>query len=331
MAPSPQLTVDCRIIGHASPRWRNARSEAERIENNEILSRHRANVLMSEFKPILAKELGKYQLKFLDNLSYAENSQPDRTAVFGWEARGQRDSFASSGRDRANDDAQYRRTDIVVRIARSTQDAMPTKVRQRWDRSTKSKFWYVRVGVSAGADAVIGFDFLRLTLRNQSGDEAKGSVAAFAGGLGLKYSGSPYSWSDEVSFSTSSEVGFEDFHGTRVRYTNAGLVVGVGYTRAYLTFYGMGPDAASLQVGGWSAGFQVAADVAEGLLVLDTVPSDYTIDYIDETQWDQIRSDWITEQKLSLYFDDARWALSSDQIGKLRDFATRVATDVRTQ
>lgn len=96
------------------------------------------------------------------------------------------------------------------------------------------------------------------------GDEASGSVVAVSGGAGLKYSASPHSWTEEVSFSTSKKVGFDDFHGTRVKYTNAGLVLGVGYSRAYLTFYGMEPDAASLHVGGWSTGLQVSLDTSRG-------------------------------------------------------------------
>ncbi len=330
MAPSPQLTVQCKIVGHASPRWKSAASESRRIENNEALSQRRADALMKEFKSALTKELGKYRLKFLENVSYADDTQPDHTAVIGSEALGQRESLLRAGGNKANDDAKYRRTDVTVRIARSTQDAMPTKVRQLYQRSIKSKFWYLRVGVSASVTAVAGFEFFRVKLRNWMGDEAAGSVAAVSGGVGLKYSASPYSWSEEASFSTAKEVGFHDFHGTRVRYTSAGLVAGVGYSRSYLTFYGMGPDAASLHVGGWSTGLQVSLDTSEGILVLDMVPGDHTIDHYDETEWNSVRSDWITEQKLTVYFDNAQWALLPDQVTQIRAFSAKVAKDIRT-
>jgi hypothetical protein len=177
---------------------------------------------------------------------------------------------------------------------------------------------------------VAGFEFFRVKLRNWKGDEASGSVAAVAGGVGLKYSASPYSWTEEASFSTFKEVGFDDFHGTRVRYTSAGLVLGVGYNRSYLTFYGMGPDAASLHVGGWSTGVQVSLDTSEGILILDLVPGDYTIERYDDTEWNSVQSDWVTEQKLSVYFNDAQWALVPDQFNQIRAFATKVANDIRT-
>src|SRR4051812_5438445 len=330
MSPQPRLTVQCQIVGQASPRWKGATSEAQRVQNNEVLSRQRAEAFMREFKPALTKELGKYRLKFLEDVSYAEDQQPDQTAVIGAEGRGQRDSLPLAGGDKKNDAEIFRRTDVIVRIARSTQDAMPTKVQQSYDRSTKSRFWYATVGVSGSVTAVAGFEFFRIKLRNNKGDEASGSVVAISGGIGAKYSYSPYSWTEEASFSTNREVGFGDFHGTRVRYTNAGLVIGVGYSRAWLTFYGMGQDTASLQVGGWQTGVQVSADFSEGLLILDTVPSDHAIERYDETQWQNIRSDWITQQKLSVFFETGKATLLPARAGEIRSFAAKVATDIRT-
>jgi hypothetical protein len=330
MAPSLQLTVQCRIVGHASPRWKGASTESLRVGNNEALSRRRADAVMKEFKSELTKALGKYRLNFLENVSYADDSQPNETVVIGSEAMGQRESLVSAGGNKGNDDARYRRTDATVRVARSTQDALPTKVQRRYERSTKSRFWYVSTGASGSVTAVVGFGLFRVKLRNWKGDEASGSVVTAGGGVSIKYNFSPYSWTEEASFTTYKEVGFDDFHGVRVRYTNAGLVVGIGYSRSWLTFWGMGRDAASLQVGGWQTGLQASMDISEGLLILDTVPSDYTIEKYDETEWNSVRSDWITEQKLSIYFDNAQWALAPDQLNKIRAFAAKVASDIRT-
>jgi hypothetical protein len=32
MAPSPQLTVQCKIVGHASPRWKSASTNPSALE-----------------------------------------------------------------------------------------------------------------------------------------------------------------------------------------------------------------------------------------------------------------------------------------------------------
>ena len=132
MAPSPQLTVQCRIVGHASPRWKSASREAIRVGNNEVLSRQRAESVSKELEQDLATELGRYRLKFLKNVSYADDAQPSETAIFGTDAMGQRESLFQARGDQNNDDAQYRRVDVNVRIARSTQDQMPTKVVRRF-------------------------------------------------------------------------------------------------------------------------------------------------------------------------------------------------------
>jgi hypothetical protein len=54
-----QLTVQCTIIGQASPRWKSAASERERIQNNEILSQRRADAFMNAFKPALNRRIQK--------------------------------------------------------------------------------------------------------------------------------------------------------------------------------------------------------------------------------------------------------------------------------
>jgi len=330
MAPPAKLTVRVEIVGHASPLWKGAKTEDERVKNNDVLSKQRAEAFMREFKPALEKALGKYQLNFV-TASHTEGNEPDRSATVGTWGIGQRESLRKAGGDKTNNASIYRRTDVVVQIARSVQEQLPEKVTRTYQRSTKSKFWYASVGVGGSVTAVAGFELFRVNLRNNLGDEAQGSVAAVAGGVGAKYSFSPYSWTDEASFMTNREVGFEDFHGTTVRYTTAGLVIGIGYSRAYLTFYGMGPDAASLHVGGWSTGVQVSMDLAEGILVLDTVPSNYAIERYDTTEYHDWRSDWMTRQDVSIFFDSGESKLSPAAAKEIQAFALKVAEDIRTQ
>ena len=54
-----------------------------------------------------------------------------------------------------------------------------------------------------------------------------------------------------------------------------------------------------------------------------------TDDQYDD-EWNLVRSDWITEQKLSVYFSDNQWVLVADQIAEIRRFANQVANDIRT-
>lgn len=331
MSPQPQLTVDCKIVGHASPRWRSAPSEQQRVARNDVLSLQRADAVQRAFETALTKELAGFSLKFLHDVSYADDAQPDRTVVIGAEARGQRDSLLLAGGNRANDDAKYRRTDLTVRIARATQDAMPTKVRRRWEHTTKTKNWYVNVGAGASGGEGLVATTVRLKLRNMWNQEAEGGISTLGGGIGSPFNVVVHSWSDEASFVTDRDVGFDDFNGCHVRYTSGGVTIIVGRSWSYLTFWGLGPLAASIPVGGWNAGFDVGAALNDGVLQLDRVPLDYQVDYYDATEWNSIRSDWMTKHTLSTYFADAEWALSPGALNEIRQFAADVARDIRAQ
>ena len=75
----------------------------------------------------------------------------------------------------------------------------------------------------------------------------------------------------------------------------------------------------------------VSLDTSEGIFVLDSVPSDYTIDHYDETEWNEVRSDWITEHKLSVFFESGQSTLLPARAGEIRAFATKLANDIRTK
>src|SRR5262249_12418947 len=148
---------------------------------------------------------------------------------------------------------------------------MPTRVRQKWGHSTKTKWWYVGVGAGVSIDVGVGVSKLAVKLRNMWGQEATGSIGALGGGFGLK-AGGTISLSADSSFMTDREVGFENFHGAHVRYTTAGVSVLYGYSKAYLTFWDLGAGAASIPVGGWSKGVEASASLNDGLLHLHSVP-----------------------------------------------------------
>jgi hypothetical protein len=92
---------------------------------------------MHAFKSTLAQELGKYRLKFIENVSLASGERPDDAVVIGASAMGQRESLVSAGGNKNNDDPKYRRVDITVSVARSTQDEMPTKVIESYETKHK--------------------------------------------------------------------------------------------------------------------------------------------------------------------------------------------------
>jgi hypothetical protein len=78
----PQLVVDVEIVGQASPRWRGAASEADRIENNQRLSDARSKAVETLIEQTLKKSLAPADLTFQYNLSYPDDaSVPDQTVL----------------------------------------------------------------------------------------------------------------------------------------------------------------------------------------------------------------------------------------------------------
>src|SRR5262249_30886568 len=52
---SRRLIMDCKITGHASPRWRGAPNDQERIRLNDVLARQRADAVAKYFQERLVK------------------------------------------------------------------------------------------------------------------------------------------------------------------------------------------------------------------------------------------------------------------------------------
>ena len=61
----------------------------------------------------------------------------------------------------------------------------------------------------------------------------------------------------------------------------------------------------------------------------DRVPLDYQVDFYNETEWNSIRSDWMTAHNLSTYFGDGAWELTPKTVNEIRQFAADVARDIR--
>jgi hypothetical protein len=146
-----KLVVNCMITAHASPRWRGARSEQQRVAKNEQLALQRAEAVKKVIEQKLRDKLIGYSLEFFfDQTVSDEDSLPNNSVVMGAISRGQRDSIVAANGDRSNDDELYRRVDIDVRIARKLNEEIPTEVVHRYKQPTKSRFWYVSASAGIG-------------------------------------------------------------------------------------------------------------------------------------------------------------------------------------
>jgi hypothetical protein len=345
--PSRKLLVNCTITAHASPRWKGARTEQQRIENNEQLASQRAEAVKKIIAQQLKKKLTGYSLEFIfDQSILDEDSLPDNSVVVGAVGRGQRDSILIAKGDRSNDDEIYRRVDIDVRLARRLEEEIPTEVLHRYKQPTKSRFWYVSASAGIGLHLGAGVNVIFIELRNLY-QKATGVAYAAGGGIGLSGIGqlvktmtqkellraaASASFGDEASFSTDTEVGWGDFHLRRIRFTSASLQIVAGYEWSYLSFSDMGSEAQSIPVGGFSVAADAAAQasVGVGLLYLFDVPADWVVREYTADEWNTHTSRWMTSHSLSIRFASG----SSDpkaSMSAIDEFVSKISQDFRNQ
>lgn len=344
----PKIIVDCVITAHASPRWKAARNEQERVQKNEQLARERGQKVKGVIEQQLRTKLSGFDLDFkFDQTISDEDSLPKNTVVIGDVNRGQRDSIVATGGDTKNDEAKYRRVDVEVRIARKTEEFYPTEVVHKYDQPTKTKFWYVSVGGAVGLHVGAGVNLLFVELENMWNQKATG--VAYAAGVGVGVSGigeaiskmtkdqlmraaASASFSDATSFSTDNDVGFDDFHVRRIRYTSAGIQLIVGAEASYITFSNMGKGAESISVGGVSLGADagVSLSTGVGLLYLFNVPSDWIIREYTMTEWNSSTSKWVTNLSASLSFESGKSDVTK-LMTPISEFTTKVEQDFRSK
>lgn len=342
-----KVIVDCKITAHASPRWKGAPSERQRILENETLGRKRADVVKLNIQNQLRAKLSDYNLDFRFDQSVAsDDSLPSNTVLIGSVNRGQQDSIIAAGGNRSNNDEQYRRVDVAVRIARKVEEDIPTKIVHKYKQPTKTNIWNVSVASGVGLHLGAGVSVIFIELRNLY-QKATGVAYATGVGIGLSSIGEAISqmtkkqilraaasasFGPEASFSTNTEVGFNDFHGRRIRYSSGAIQLIVGYEWSYLSFSNMGDGAQSISVGGPSLSADAAASLSSGvgLLYLFDVPDDYVIQRYTGTELHTNVSEWVTSHQLPLYFGTGRSDLGP-AAPQLAEFTNKINKDFRDQ
>jgi hypothetical protein len=345
-----KIVVDCKITAHASPRWKAAKTEMARVAENEILARRRAEAVRKIFEQKMRAKLSDYSIDFMyDQCLADEDSVANNTVLIGAESRGQRDSIAAAKGDRSNNNQAFRRVDMDVRIARKTEEEIPTRVVHRYKKPTKTQFWYVSVAVGIGLHAGAGVNIIFVQLRNLWDQKATGIAYAAGPGVGLSGVGElarkafkngkelfraavSASFSDETSMVTDRDVGFDDFHGRRIRFTSATIQVVGGVNWSYITFSDMGDGAASVPVGGLSlaADAGVSLSTGVGLLFLIDVPPDWIVREMTTTEWNTYTSEWVTEHSMPVHFETGSADIMKAN-REIEEFTSKISRDFRQQ
>src|SRR5262249_19868927 len=100
-----------RVVAHASPRWRGARSNVEADRNNLALSQRRAQAVRTEVEKLLAARFPQGVSVAVDTVY---DDDDDGTIGVSTEARGSRDTLREARGSRRDNAAGRRRVDVVI-------------------------------------------------------------------------------------------------------------------------------------------------------------------------------------------------------------------------
>lgn len=255
-----EARVVAKIVGHASPRWRQP-GASKRDVLNLALSRQRAEVVQVELESLFAGVLPETDAQCRSSVVDEHDG-----ISYGVEARGSKDTLGEAHGDHELDEQRLRRVEITVevqRVVRGVNRQSSSRTREVTPRVyDASDRWRVRMLLGGGVHAVLGGSAYLAFLTNEA--TGKTATCSFVGGgVGAgdksKYTkgGSAVPTVDTfdsgTSFRTNRLVTFDDFQNTpaRIMEMSANGLVG-GWALSYLRFPLLCDDA--IDIGGFEQG-----------------------------------------------------------------------------
>ena len=255
-----EARVVARIVGHASPRWRQP-GASKRDELNLALSRQRAEVVQIELESLFAGVLPEADAQCRS----AVVDEHDGIS-YGVEARGSKDTIGEANGDHELDEQRLRRVEIAVevhRVHRGVNRQSSSKTREVKPRVyDATDQWRVRMLIGGGAHAVLGGSaYLAFLINEATGKMATCSFIGAGVGAGEKSKWSKGgsavptvdTFDSGTSFRTNRFVTFDDFNmaPARIMDMSVNAVIG-GWSLAYLRFPTLCDDA--IDIGGFEQG-----------------------------------------------------------------------------
>src|SRR5580704_6537027 len=242
---SPTRKLRVTIVGHASPRWRGAATNADADRRNERLANQRADAVFSAVEKLLRARLGQNML-IEKNITLAPGApQPD--LMLSGRGEGSREALQDEHKAR-NSDADYdRRVEVSIQLVVTDDTSggvtlLEQATSRKWD-VTVNQLRVLRGGYAAGG--------IEVTIRNRKTGKEFHATARLYGGGGFRLN--PFATEEEtgtkhVWFDTTDEVTIQEFENTRIEVTRVDFKLGIGESYMSLSFpelsrYGTRTDA----------------------------------------------------------------------------------------
>jgi hypothetical protein len=231
---SPSRKLRVTIVGHASPRWRGAPSDAEADLRNERLANQRAEAVFVIVEKLLRDRLGQ-DVEIEKNVTLVPGTrQPD--LVLSGSGEGSREARLDRHKARSSDDDYDRRVEVVIDLV-VTRDvkagrSLPSTQAKTWT-------WSVTINRLKVVRAVVAGGGIEIALRNRkTGKEVLATAKLYGGGW---FRLNPFATEEEtgrkrVWFDTTDAVEISAFEDTRILVTRYDVKAGIGESFLTLRF-----------------------------------------------------------------------------------------------
>lgn len=334
-APKPPVTrssdrarrtrVTVAVTGHASPRWKGARSAPQADAFNQQLSRKRENAVRARVETLLREALPDQQLIFEYAPSQPADDPFDLSATVDVEstAVGSQTTLQEAGKaGRSANDAGMRRVDLGIDLSSAIDTVQDTTVHEKRPTSGATRNWSLKMGMSVTAESGAGGGTFNFMLKNRkTGQEAEGWGGFAVAGIGESLPIPTIDMGGYEDFTTPHAVNFSDFDDTPFTIASAGfnaLIFGWEWSYMYIVLPG---GNAEVDVGGFvmgGAGIDLSS-AKGGVIHMRSTPDTYLAD-VERTNSKAYTSRMTEQNRHRVLFETGEATIAEDQDAMLQAF-----------
>jgi hypothetical protein len=294
VAERGRTVVKIEVVGHASPRWRAAKTPQIADELNWRLAEKRALAVRVEVEKLLQALLPnrtlifEYHFKPSTDKPLAEpvKALDEPTDVsLDFQGRGSTETLGEAGKRgrKANDDPM-RRVEVKVTLHSQAETDVEEDVERSERKPGATRAWSIYITGEAGLEAIGKAGAILIQLRNGKTGQL-GTYAGWTSGLGASVGVNIAKTSppDFESFTTPKPMTFADFSGSNFSITSFGASIGVfgaEWSKFRFDRFGGGqPTPGGIQVGGLSFGgveVNIGSVVYGAMFLVDNPSEEYT-------------------------------------------------------
>jgi hypothetical protein len=326
------------VIGHASPRWRGARSPEHADALNLHLAEKRAVAVELAVEQILSDMLPGGVV--FEPVVSTRTDEPDplhepADVAIAHQSRGSTETLVEAGpAGRRAHEPSMLRVEVAVTLRTATETLIDEDIERTATKSGATKDWGIAVVAESGIEIGLkGGGILVLLKNNTTGTIGTYGGTKAGGGLGVGVSFAKAQLPDFEPMWMPEEMTFADFDGAVFTIASSGFALGLGWESETLWFrsFPNGQDTPDgVSIGGFTfGGIELNVGSAEsGVIALMDKPSET---YELTTRFTRRRSEVARGKGMTthkVFFTTDSDVISPEQVRRLRTYLAGVASQL---